>query len=55
LRAPFFIASAGLLLCALMSIWLLGRRPAGDTEHAALADTTLSNDLANTGATGHAN
>ncbi|MFM0715502.1 MFS transporter [Paraburkholderia strydomiana] len=55
LRAPFFIASAGLLLCALMSIWLLERRPARDTQHTALADAALSNDLANTGATGHAN
>jgi predicted MFS family arabinose efflux permease len=61
LRAPFFIASAGLLLCALLSVWLLERQPAGETKHtaqpahAALADAALSNDLANTGVTGHAN
>jgi DHA1 family multidrug resistance protein-like MFS transporter len=61
LRAPCFIASAGLLLCMPMSIWLLGRQPAGDTKHAAQpanatpAHVALSNDLANPEVTGHAN
>lgn len=61
LRAPFFIASAGLLLCALLSIWLLERQPANATGHntpaknPALADAALSHDRANPGVTGHAN
>jgi predicted MFS family arabinose efflux permease len=61
LRAPFLIASAGLLLCTLLSIWLVERKPAGparhdaQTAHPALADAALSNDLANSGVTRHAN
>jgi DHA1 family multidrug resistance protein-like MFS transporter len=61
LRAPLFIASAGLLLSALLSVWLLDPPRAGARAHAAkpgtttLADTARSNDLADTGATARAN
>jgi predicted MFS family arabinose efflux permease len=61
LRAPFFVAAAGLVLSALISIWLLDRRPAMSAANAmpsptaALVDATLSPDLADTGATAHAN
>jgi predicted MFS family arabinose efflux permease len=61
LRAPLFIASVGLLLSALISVWLLDPPRAGARAHAAkpgpttLADATRSNDLADTGATARAN
>ncbi|WP_233830242.1 MFS transporter [Paraburkholderia sp. ZP32-5] len=62
LRAPFFIAAVGLVLCALVSIWLLDqpqRTPAANAvplPKPALAHaTTLSPELADTGATAHAN
>jgi DHA1 family multidrug resistance protein-like MFS transporter len=61
LRAPLFIASVGLLLSALLSVWLLDPPRAGARAHAAkpgtpaLADAARSNDLADTGATARAN
>ncbi|CAB3774500.1 MFS transporter [Paraburkholderia humisilvae] len=61
LRTPFFIASAGMLLCVPMGIWLLDRKASGDTKHSALpantlpADAVSRNNLANPGVSGHAN
>ncbi|OLL28563.1 MFS transporter [Burkholderia sp. SRS-W-2-2016] len=69
LRTPFFAAAAGLVVTALLSVWLLERASAGRETNAApapktpLADATLATDLtteltpalADTGATAHAN
>ncbi|WP_310631038.1 MFS transporter [Paraburkholderia sp.] len=53
LRAPFFIAAAGLVLTALLSVWLLDRprRAASAPANDALLET----DLAKTGVTARAN
>ncbi|SMG59957.1 MFS transporter [Paraburkholderia susongensis] len=56
LRAPFFFAAAGLVLSALLSIWLLDRpRASAASGTAASPSATLSTDLADSGATAHAN
>ncbi|NML31707.1 MFS transporter [Paraburkholderia antibiotica] len=63
LRAPFFVASAGLVLTGLLSLWLLERapatqpanQPAGQPANAALADATLAPELVEPGAPAHAN
>ncbi|WP_321924162.1 MFS transporter [Paraburkholderia guartelaensis] len=47
LRAPFFVASVGLVFTALASVWLLARPRA--------QDTALSNPIAETGVTARAN
>lgn len=63
LRAPFFIASAGLVLTALLSVWLLDRPRAADVSAASnLSDAehqtvtgSLSSDLTDPGVTVRAN
>jgi hypothetical protein len=56
LRAPFFVAAAGLVLSALISIWLLDRPTASVTSGiSASPNAALSTDLADSGATAHAN
>ncbi|HEY4805624.1 MAG TPA: MFS transporter, partial [Paraburkholderia sp.] len=58
LRAPFFVASAGLVLTALASVWLLAQPRAAEgrtAEGRAAEGATLSNPIAETGVTARAN